>query len=61
MKIQKISLFSLCIFSFVIAEQISPKRPVSTYSIVAIDENKGDLGVAVQRHWFIPHDWFFRI
>ena len=27
-------------------------RPVSTYSIVAYDENTGELGVAVQSHWF---------
>lgn len=26
--------------------------PVSTYSIVAYDENTGQLGVAVQSHWF---------
>ena len=27
-------------------------RPVNTYSIVARDANTGDLGVAVQSHWF---------
>ena len=27
-------------------------RPVSTYSIVALDEETGQLGVAVQSHWF---------
>jgi len=27
-------------------------RPVSTYSIVALDEKTGELGVAVQSHWF---------
>ena len=27
-------------------------RPVSTYSIVALDERTGELGVAVQSHWF---------
>lgn len=27
-------------------------RPVSTYSIVAYDEETGQLGVAVQSHWF---------
>jgi uncharacterized Ntn-hydrolase superfamily protein len=31
--------------------QVSP-RPVSTYSIVARDPATGDLGVAVQSHWF---------
>lgn len=29
-----------------------PGMPVSTYSIVARDVNTGDLGVAVQSHWF---------
>jgi uncharacterized Ntn-hydrolase superfamily protein len=29
-----------------------PKRPVHTYSIVARDPATGDLGVAVQSHWF---------
>lgn len=27
-------------------------RPVSTYSIVAIDKKSGEMGVAVQSHWF---------
>ncbi len=30
----------------------SPGRPVHTYSIVARDPNTGELGVAVQSHWF---------
>ncbi|MEJ2312080.1 MAG: DUF1028 domain-containing protein [Gemmatimonadales bacterium] len=29
-----------------------PRRPVSTYSIVARDSTSGELGVAVQSHWF---------
>ncbi|MCP5053110.1 MAG: DUF1028 domain-containing protein, partial [bacterium] len=29
-----------------------PVRPVSTYSIVAYDEAGGQMGVAVQSHWF---------
>jgi len=32
------------------AEKIN--RPVSTYSIVAFDKDTGQLGVAVQSHWF---------
>ncbi|MCZ6817806.1 MAG: DUF1028 domain-containing protein, partial [Planctomycetota bacterium] len=28
------------------------KRPVSTYSIVARDPTTGEMGVAVQSHWF---------
>lgn len=34
------------------ANQASPIRPVSTYSIVAFDPATGQLGVAVQSHWF---------
>jgi uncharacterized Ntn-hydrolase superfamily protein len=30
----------------------APVRPVSTYSIVARDPTTGELGVAVQSHWF---------
>ncbi|MFQ5522361.1 MAG: DUF1028 domain-containing protein [Acidimicrobiia bacterium] len=29
-----------------------PRKPVSTYSIVAFDADTGQLGVAVQSHWF---------
>jgi uncharacterized Ntn-hydrolase superfamily protein len=31
---------------------LSQQRPVATYSIVAYDEKTGELGVAVQSHWF---------
>ena len=31
---------------------ITPRRPVHTFSIVARDPNTGELGVAVQSHWF---------
>ncbi|MFQ5679341.1 MAG: DUF1028 domain-containing protein [Gemmatimonadota bacterium] len=34
------------------AERGVPRRPVSTYSIVARDSATGELGVAVQSHWF---------
>jgi uncharacterized Ntn-hydrolase superfamily protein len=34
------------------AANASPIRPVSTYSIVARDPDTGELGVAVQSHWF---------
>jgi len=30
----------------------APRRPVHTYSIVARDPSTGELGVAVQSHWF---------
>jgi uncharacterized Ntn-hydrolase superfamily protein len=35
-----------------IAAQASPLRPVATYSIVARDSVTGEIGVAVQSHWF---------
>jgi uncharacterized Ntn-hydrolase superfamily protein len=31
---------------------VIPKRPVHTFSIVARDPNTGEIGVAVQSHWF---------
>ena len=34
------------------AGEVSPLRPVHTYSIVARDPRTGELGVAVQSHWF---------
>lgn len=34
------------------AEPRRPLRPVHTFSIVARDPNTGELGVAVQSHWF---------
>jgi uncharacterized Ntn-hydrolase superfamily protein len=33
-------------------DRVIPQRPVSTYSIVARDSETGELGVAVQSHWF---------
>lgn len=33
-------------------EAVYPGRPVHTFSIVARDPNTGELGVAVQSHWF---------
>src|ERR1044071_1577476 len=32
--------------------QLTPSRPVHTFSIVARDPDTGELGVAVQSHWF---------
>lgn len=45
---------SLFAFSFPVADNPAPKnvRPVTTYSIVAYDRETGELGVAVQSHWF---------
>lgn len=42
-------LLSCCSVAVRAAE---PRRPVNTYSIVARDAVTGDLGVAVQSHWF---------
>ena len=36
----------------VLAATAPPSRPVATYSIVARDAATGELGVAVQSHWF---------
>ena len=44
-------LLASFLVSAAVAEEI-PSRPVSTYSIVARDAKTGELGVAVQSHWF---------
>ena len=36
----------------VLATDMMPRRPVATYSIVARDPETGQMGVAVQSHWF---------
>ncbi|MDP6614459.1 MAG: DUF1028 domain-containing protein, partial [Candidatus Marinimicrobia bacterium] len=48
MLFKKTALF-LLLLSILTAQSI---RPVNTYSIVALDEETGELGVAVQSHWF---------
>ena len=40
----------LIVSSYLFADK--PTRPIATYSIVAYDEKTGQLGVAVQSHWF---------
>ena len=46
-------LFALCLtLAATAAFAEAPRRPVSTYSIVARDPLTGELGVAVQSHWF---------
>ena len=52
MKITRIgfSLVFLFVSFYAFAEQVS--RPVHTYSIVARDPETGEMGVAVQSHWF---------
>jgi len=43
-------LFTMFFVAFISAD--GKIRPVSTYSIVAFDKETGQLGVAVQSHWF---------
>ena len=48
-------VFVLSAFLFLLplqAEEVMPRRPVATYSIVARDSTTGQLGVAVQSHFF---------
>lgn len=45
-------LFSILILSFVSNLSAIQIRPVNTYSIVAYDSAAGEMGVAVQSHWF---------
>jgi uncharacterized Ntn-hydrolase superfamily protein len=48
------TLTMLCVTAptLLLAQQPSELRPVHTFSIVARDPQTGDLGVAVQSHWF---------
>ena len=46
------TILLLAVATSAAAGQPSPIRPVSTYSIVALDPDTGELGVAVQSHWF---------
>lgn len=47
-------VFSLMVLlvPIVSAQEFHPRRPVATYSIVARDSVTGEIGVAVQSHWF---------
>lgn len=46
-------LLSFCVFAQAASESDrSVSRPVNTYSIVARDSLTGEMGVAVQSHWF---------
>ena len=47
MKINKITIVFLALGML-----FAQDRPVSTYSIVAIDKESGEMGGAVQSHWF---------
>ena len=56
----RVALFLLVVLAFTVpkpqvsglASGTSPVRPVHTFSIVARDPATGELGVAVQSHWF---------
>ena len=47
-----ITVGGLVVAEPVAAQAASSRRPVHTYSIVAVDSVTGDIGVAVQSHWF---------
>lgn len=47
-----IPFVALLATSAIASEPAMPLRPVNTYSIVARDPATGELGVAVQSHWF---------
>jgi len=46
------AFLSLGLLATPLAAQSVPRRPVATYSIVARDAVTGEIGVAVQSHWF---------
>lgn len=50
--LQKACFTALCYLLSAYAGADAPLRPVHTYSIVARDAETGELGVAVQSHWF---------
>jgi hypothetical protein len=59
MRVSVIVLLAISFFTSAAQEKVMisdkpaiPSRPVHTYSIVARDPNTGELGVAVQSHWF---------
>ena len=45
-------LFLISVIATAAAQAPQPLRPVSTFSIVARDPQTGEMGVAVQSHWF---------
>src|ERR1700752_2801525 len=48
----KYQLLFLGFFGALSVPLLAQQRPVHTYSIVARDPDTGELGVAVQSHWF---------
>ncbi|MGB9006135.1 MAG: DUF1028 domain-containing protein [Candidatus Aminicenantales bacterium] len=49
---QKLLLISFLVLGPALLCALEPARPVHTYSIVAFDPATGQLGAAVQSHWF---------
>jgi uncharacterized Ntn-hydrolase superfamily protein len=45
-------LLAVCVAQPAAAQVAAPRQPVHTYSIVAVDSATGQIGVAVQSHWF---------
>jgi uncharacterized Ntn-hydrolase superfamily protein len=45
-------LLALCVAAPAFAQTPPPGQPVHTFSIVAVDSATGQIGVAVQSHWF---------
>lgn len=45
-------LLAVCVAQPAAAQVATPRRPAHTYSIVAVDSATGQIGVAVQSHWF---------
>src|SRR5512140_444912 len=46
------AMSSLLSLAMSLSAQEKPLRPVHTFSIVAFDPATGEMGVAVQSHWF---------
>ncbi|MBI2682060.1 MAG: DUF1028 domain-containing protein [Acidobacteriales bacterium] len=49
---KRLAILSLFISPLFAQEMLRPPRPVHTFSIVARDPQTGEIGVAVQSHWF---------
>lgn len=45
-------LLVFCLVQPAAAQVVTPRQPAHTYSIVAVDSATGQIGVAVQSHWF---------
>src|SRR5437868_9406358 len=52
MRVVMVAHFALTLPLVGAAQQPRPVRPMHTFSIVAVDSATGQIGVAVQSHWF---------